>query len=234
LYLKDEHDSAACVVPDTCGAKIGDLVSIEVIDIRPLENAPQVNQTICTLQKVLFGSDLIIRTWELDGINNILAFPWEIAGPAFEPLDRIKSPFPRLKLTVNKMTKSDHDDALQLQCQDALGSNATFKLDGGRVDLDLISVNIVLIISGGVVSKFGDLYNVFMKRHTLLEIESSEPSTLQIPSELPTDINSATVRMENVPDGCEDTVEVIGRITHLGIGLAKAISAVWYNLCAFC
>ncbi|PJF16664.1 hypothetical protein PSACC_03524 [Paramicrosporidium saccamoebae] len=238
LYLKDEHDSVACVVPATCGARIGDLVSIEVVDIRPLETAPQVNQTICSLQKVLVGSNLIIRTWELDEIARIVTFPWEIAGPSFEPLDSIRSPFPRLKLTVSRMTKSDRDDTLQLLCQDSVGSNATLKLDGGRVDLDLIRTNTVLILSGGAVSRFGDLYNVFMKRHTLLEIESNGPGVVQVSSELPTDIRSATVQMETVPDGCEDTVEVIGHITHLGVGLAKVISAAieegWSRSCAVC
>jgi hypothetical protein len=129
LYVKDKRDLIACLVPSPCGAKIGDLVSIDIVDVRNLEAASQVNQTICSIPKVLFGSEIVVRTLELDRVKDIVRFPWELSEPMFVPLNgERKSEFSRLKLTVIKLSKSEKDQTLHLLCHDSEGTNATIRM----------------------------------------------------------------------------------------------------------
>lgn len=114
LYVKDENNLGVCITtskpPHLAKVRIGDLVSIKILEMRPLESISQVDQTICSLEKIALASQVNLKTWKVqedDSPYKILNFPWELRGPQSSSLDSaalsFKDTFSRIRLKVLKV-----------------------------------------------------------------------------------------------------------------------------------
>jgi hypothetical protein len=246
LYLKDEIDLGTCLVPKKKTPKLGDLLEVRVIELRTIESVPQVNQMICTIHKVAFSCDSTVKS--LGSAFKILNFPWEIEGPNYSGLEEIvldnkSHKFRRLRLMIADISKNDNDKDEhhpQVTCRDTQGSMVRVNISLGRVNIDMLNVGNALILSDPTVTKHGEIYSVYIKQQSIFEIEPAEHHQIVDVPEFSQErisnvsIEEAILQVSNIPEGCEDSIDVYGFITFIGIGMMKIISVTWYfNGCKY-
>lgn len=92
------------------------------------------------------------------------------------------------------------------------------------------------MVSGALVSRFGEIYNIYVRPHTTLEVlpdqgdsqvpeydaasEGQEACTLTI--------KDAILQLEQLPSDCDHSLTVSGYITGIGQGSRKLVSVCWY------
>lgn len=125
LYVKDDELLGAVVLSKRGKARIGDVILVNVYEVRPIESAPKVDQMICSVPLVAWASTYTVVN--LDCCQQLLTFPWEVNGVAYQTLDQAISGSNRLFLSVVK-TFMLNDTIMQVFCQDQRQENAYLAL----------------------------------------------------------------------------------------------------------
>ena len=111
------------------------------------------------------------------------------------------------------------------------------------VNVDLIRPERTLVLAGTSVTKVGEQYLVYIGPTTLVEILPAAPDS-HVPdvaierddateTELaaPPSIQDIMDHLEALPGGCQDSLQVTGRLTGLAIGMRSRAGnrIVWYD-----
>lgn len=122
---------------------------------------------------------------------------------------------------------------------DAKSSHRPIKI----VNIDLIRPERTLVLAGASVTKVGEHYLVYIRPTTLVEIlpaaldshvpdvviERGDATNTELAA--PPSIKDIMDYLEALPGGCQDSLQVTGRLTGLAIGMrARAGNRiVWYD-----
>lgn len=143
----------------------------------------------------------------------------------------------KLELVVFKTATVEEEShqSLQIIGKDMVGDLAYLKLNGSRVRVRNIKADMLLIITNGIVAKYGQFYNVFIKSHSMIELysrPSSKNTTLDSTRllELPSNtIKSCLLEAESLPIGCEQTFQLNAFVSEVTIDHGKILTTYWYG-----
>lgn len=145
LYIKEGQSIGVVVVqqksmssPPSRSPLIGDFVSLRIVEFRPIECVPQIDQTVCSHLPVGIAADFIIDDSNYPEVMLEPALlPWEIDHPpefvTLENASETKIPSVlRLKLTIMTIAPLLNENgilyAIQAMCHDQMGGTCCCKL----------------------------------------------------------------------------------------------------------